>query len=107
MDLKSASFLEDAAQGTLPSVSWIDPAFTNGNMLGFRPNDDHAPADIKDGQDLVLAVHHALATGPLLHKTLLIIFNDEHRRFFDHVTPPEVPDDNRRCSGATASGSPH
>ena len=34
-------------------------------MLGFRPNDDHAPGDIKDGQDLVLAVHHALATGPL------------------------------------------
>ena len=25
--------------------------------------DDHAPADIKDGQELVLAVYHALATG--------------------------------------------
>ena len=92
--LKAASFLEDAAQGTLPSVSWIDPAFTNGNMLGFRPNDDHAPGDIRDGQDLVLAVYHALATGPLWHKTLLIIFYDEHGGFFDHVAPPEAPDDD-------------
>ena len=91
--LKAASFLEDAAQGTLPSVSWIDPAFTNGNMLGFQSNDDHAPGDIRDGQDLVLAVYHALATGPLWHKTLLIVFYDEHGGFFDHVAPPEARDD--------------
>jgi phospholipase C len=97
--LKAASFLEDAAQGTLPSVSWIDPAFTNGNMLGFRPNDDHAPGDIRDGQDLVLAVYHALATGPLWHKTLLIVFYDEHGGFFDHVAPPEARDDDPEMFG--------
>lgn len=43
--------LEDAARGTLPSVSWIDPNFSNFNPIGFQPNDDHAPADIKDGQE--------------------------------------------------------
>ena len=97
--LKAASFLEDAAQGTLASVSWIDPAFTNGNMLGFQSNDDHAPGDIRDGQDLVLAVYHALATGPLWDKTLLIIFYDEHGGFFDHVAPPEAPDDDPEMFG--------
>jgi phospholipase C len=97
--LKAASFLEDAAQGTLPSVSWIDPAFTNGNMLGFQANDDHAPGDIRDGQDLVLAVYHALATGPLWHKTLLIVFYDEHGGFFDHVAPPEARDDDPEMFG--------
>src|SRR5205807_2462865 len=97
--LKAASFLEDAAQGNLPSVSWIDPAFTNGNMLGFNANDDHAPGDIRDGQDLVLAVYHALATGPLWEKTLLIIFYDEHRGSFDPVTPPEAPDDDPEMFG--------
>jgi phospholipase C len=97
--LKAASFLEDAAHGTLPSVSWIDPAFTNGNMLGFRSNDDHAPGDIREGQDLVLAVYHALATGPLWEKTLLIIFYDEHGGFFDHVAPPEAPDDDPEMFG--------
>ena len=98
-DLKAPSFLEDAAQGTLPSVSWIDPAFTNGNMLHFRANDDHAPGDIKDGQDLVLAVYDALASGPLWSKTLLIVFYDEHGGFFDHVVPPEAPDDDPEMFG--------
>jgi phospholipase C len=98
-DLQAASFLEDAAQGTLPSVSWLDPAFTNGNMLHFRANDDHAPGDISDGQDLVLAVYHALATGPLWDKTLLIIFYDEHGGFFDHVAPPAAPDDDLEMFG--------
>jgi phospholipase C len=64
IDSHAASFLEDAARGTLPSVSWIDPNFSNFNPIGFQPNDDHAPADIKDGQELVLAVYHALAAGP-------------------------------------------
>src|SRR5271165_60637 len=58
---KIASFLEDAGRGTLRSVSWIDPAFTNFNPLGFPVNDDHPPADIADGQDLVLAVYDALS----------------------------------------------
>ena len=61
---KIPSFLEDAAAGALRQVSWIDPAFTNFNLLGFPVNDDHPPADIKDGQDLVLAIYDALASSP-------------------------------------------
>jgi phospholipase C len=94
VDSDAPSFLEDAARGALPSVSWIDPNFSNFNPIGFQPNDDHAPADVKDGQELVLAVYHALATGPQWEKTLLIIFYDEHGGFFDHVPPPEAPDDD-------------
>ena len=96
---RAASFLEDAARGTLPSVSWIDPNFSNFNPIGFQPNDDHAPADIKDGQELVLAVYHALAAGPQWEKTMLVIFYDEHGGFYDHVPPPAAPDDNRRVFG--------
>ena len=94
VDADAASFLEDAARGTLPSVAWIDPNFSNFNPVGFQPNDDHAPADIKDGQELVLAVYHALAASPQWEKTLLVIFYDEHGGFFDHVAPPGVPDDD-------------
>jgi phospholipase C len=94
IDIEAPSFIEDAAHGTLPSVAWIDPNFSNFNPIGFQPNDDHAPADIKDGQELVLAVYHALATGPQWEKTLLIIFYDEHGGFFDHVPPPEAADDD-------------
>ena len=74
---KIPSFLEDAASGTLQSVSWIDPAFTNFNPLGFPVNDDHPPADIKDGQDLVLAVYDALAASPQWERSLLVIVYDE------------------------------
>ena len=90
----AAGFLEDAAAGRLPPVSWIDPSWGNFNPLGFRQNDDHPPADITDGQDLVLAVYHAVATGPQWDKTLLVIFYDEHGGFFDHVPPPEAADDD-------------
>ena len=99
VDSHAASFLEDAARGTLPSVAWIDPNFSNFNPIGFQPNDDHAPADIKDGQELVLAVYHALATSPQWEKTLLVIFYDEHGGFFDHVAPPAVLDDDQQLFG--------
>jgi phospholipase C len=95
----AATFLEDAAAGTLPSVSWIDPAFGNFNPLGLQQNDDHPPADLTDGQDLVLAVYHAVATGPQWDKTLLIIFYDEHGGFYDHVPPPEAADDDPKMFG--------
>jgi phospholipase C len=94
IDAGAASFVEDAASGTLPSVSWIDPAFTSFNPLGFHPNDDHAPADIKDGQDLVLAVYDALATSPVWESSLLVVVYDEHGGFYDHVSPPEAMDDD-------------
>ena len=99
IDPKTPSFIEDAARGALPSVAWIDPNFSNFNPIGFRPNDDHVPADIRDGQDLVLAVYHALATSPHWERTLLIVFYDEHGGFFDHAAPPEALDDDPATFG--------
>ncbi|HSS91944.1 MAG TPA: alkaline phosphatase family protein [Streptosporangiaceae bacterium] len=96
---KIPSFLEDAAAGTLRSVSWIDPAFTNFNPLGLPVNDDHPPADIKDGQDLVLAVYDALAASPQWERSLLVIVYDEHGGFYDHVPPPASADDEPEMFG--------
>jgi phospholipase C len=87
------SFLEDAESGELPSVAWIDPAFTNFNPLGFPVNDDHPPADVTDGQDLVLAAYDALAASPQWERSLLVIVYDEHGGFYDHVPPPPAEDD--------------
>jgi phospholipase C len=94
------SFLDDAAAGTLPPVSWIDPAFTNFNPLGFPVNDDHPPADVKDGQDLVLAAYDALASSPLWDRSLLVIVYDENGGFFDHVPPPGAADDDPGMFGS-------
>jgi phospholipase C len=81
-------------------VSWIDPAFTNFNPLGFPVNDDHPPADIADGQDLVLAVYDALASSPQWDRSLLVIVYDENGGFYDHVPPPQAADDQPGMFGS-------
>ena len=94
LDPDSASFLEDAARGTLAPVSWIDPLFKDFNLAHAVSNDDHPPSDVGAGQELVLLVYNALASGPLWDKTLLLVVYDEHGGFHDHVPPPEAPDDD-------------
>jgi phospholipase C len=87
------SFLQRAAKGDLPAVSWIDPNFID---LSFGPegsNDDHPPSDLRAGQMLVLKTFHALARSPAWAKTLLLITYDEHGGFYDHVPPPKAEDD--------------
>jgi phospholipase C len=89
------SFLQRAAKGDLPAVSWIDPNFID---LSFGPqgsNDDHPPSDLRAGQLLVLKTFHALARSPAWPKTMLIITYDEHGGFYDHVAPPAAADDSK------------
>ena len=64
-----------------------------------RDSEELATVGIKDGQELVLAVYHALAASPQWEKTLLVIAYDEHGGFFDHVAPPGVPDDDPQLFG--------
>jgi phospholipase C len=94
------TFIQRAAAGKLPSVSWIDPSFADlhtGLMRLITPpsNDDHPPSDVSLGQALVLKVYDALASSPQWGKTLLVVTYDEHGGFFDHVPPPlDPPDDD-------------
>jgi len=89
-----ASFLQHAAAGTLPSVSWIDPNFYDLTFGPAGSNDDHPPSDLHAGQKLVLQLVDALLQSPLWPKTLLVITYDEHGGFFDHVPPPAAADDH-------------
>ena len=87
-------FFRQAADGTLPSVSWIDPLFVNSPGV-IVANDDHPPADIRRGQDLVLNIYHALVSNPgQWSRTLLIVAYDEHGGFYDHIIPPAAEDDS-------------
>jgi phospholipase C len=88
------SFLDDAANGRLRKVSWIDPNFVNLKVLDSSSDDDHPPSHIHAGQQLVLTLYDALARSPHWQDTLLIITYDEHGGFYDHVAPPEVPPDD-------------
>ena len=87
------SFLERAASGDLPAVSWIDPNFIDLTFGPAGSNDDHPPSDLHAGQKLVLELFDAVVQGPAWEKTLLIITYDEHGGFYDHVPPPTAEDD--------------
>ena len=85
------TFLAQAASGTLPSFSYIDPFFLGEGQGGS--NDDHPHADIHRGQAFLSLIANAVANSPLWSKTALVITYDEWGGFFDHVTPPRLPDD--------------
>lgn len=92
--LNPRNFLDDAADGRLPAVSWIDPNFVDVGFIGpSGSNDDHPPSDVMAGQELVLKLYNALVSGPQWRSTLLVITYDEHGGFFDHVPPSPAPDD--------------
>ena len=84
------TFLAQAASGTLPAFSYIDPFFVGEGQGGT--NDDHPHADILRGQSFVSIIANAIATSPLWSSTALIITYDEWGGFFDHVRPPRLPD---------------
>ncbi|HET6795360.1 MAG TPA: alkaline phosphatase family protein [Acidimicrobiales bacterium] len=85
-----AAFFADAAAGTLPSFSYLDPFFLGEGQGGS--NDDHPHADIRRGQAFLADVVRAVMGGPLWQKTMLLITYDEWGGFFEHVPPPRMPD---------------
>ncbi len=83
-------FLADAAAGTLPAVSFVDPKFLDEGSGSSA--DDHPHADIRAGQAFLNSVYRAVTTGPAWARTALVINYDEWGGFFDHVAPATAPD---------------
>lgn len=73
-------FFRDAAAGTLPSVSIVDPDFASGS--------EENPQDIQIGEGFAASVIDAVMRGKGWSNTLLIWFYDEHGGYYDHVPPP-------------------
>jgi phospholipase C len=87
----TAPFLDTVAQGLLPNVSFVDPAFgVEGNGTSA---DDHPLADVRLGERFIADTYHALASAGYLDNTVLVVTFDEWGGFFDHVPPPRVIDD--------------
>jgi len=80
-------FFADAAAGTLPSVSVVDPDFGRYS--------EENPQDISHGEAFSAAVVNAVMHGPAWESTLLLWIYDEHGGYYDHVPPPAAvpPDD--------------
>jgi phospholipase C len=97
------TFLDQASAGELPRLSWIEPVYswsTSRMLRAFRvpehaQDDDHPPSHTARGQQLLWDVYTALLSNQeRWQKTLLIINYDEHGGFADHVTPPQIPNDD-------------
>ena len=87
---KFADFQADAAAGTLPAYSFLEPSW------GSTGNSQHPNYDVALGEVLIQQVYEALRDGPGWNQTLLIITYDEHGGCYDHVPPPSgaTPPDN-------------
>jgi phospholipase C len=85
-------FFDDAAAGTLPAFSIVDP--------DFQAYSEENPQDIRKGESFASAVINAVMHGKGWPYTLLIWTYDEHGGYYDHVPPPPAvpPDDVPGCS---------
>ena len=77
------SFLQDAAAGTLPAVSFVDPNFRI--RVPTDENDEHpgANGDIRKGQTFVAQAINAVRNGPNWGDSIIFVTYDEHGGFFD------------------------
>jgi hypothetical protein len=82
-------FYAAAAQGTLPSFSWINPRSGVNVTTGVGSNDQHPDHDMNAGEQFYKDIYEALRASPSWNETLFIITYDEHGGFYDHVIPPE------------------
>jgi phospholipase C len=69
--------------GDLPSYAFLEP-----NYGGPLQNDQHPPADIRPGEQLIADIYNMVKTSPTFENILLIITYDEHGGCYDHVPPP-------------------
>lgn len=81
-------FQSDIANGSLPAVSFVDPAFTI--LDDGSGNDDHPHADLRKGEIFLRDVVTTLAASPQWNRTVLVINRDEWGGFFDTLVPPRV-----------------
>jgi phospholipase C len=76
-----SQFLSDAANGTLPSVSWILPPGNAG---------EHPPDGSCGGENWTVELLNTLMQGPDWKSTAIFIAWDDFGGLYDHLPPPQV-----------------
>ena len=86
MDFQDEQFFEDAAQGTLPNVAWLNSGF----LRDGHAKSGHPPSSLCIGENYAVKVLNAVMNGPQWPHTALFLLWDEWGGFYDHVEPPVV-----------------
>ena len=83
-------FQTDVANGTLPSVAYIEPGYTAG--LDEHPGiDDNVPgANVQVGAAFVASLINGLMQSPSWKDSVFILTYDEGGGFYDHVPPQQA-----------------
>ena len=111
-DISWADYFDEAAQDgsfrpsdsahTLPMATFFQQASGNGilpqvSLLDLSAVDDeHPPSDIQRGQYRVSQLIDAVRKGPFWKDSIIFITYDEHGGFYDHVGPPQAPQNSER-----------
>ena len=103
-----AQFYKDAASGSLPAVSFVDPRFGDGPATPGGPTrlaeSEEDPDDIAYGENFVAKVVNAVFNSPNWKNTVLIYTYDEHGGYYDHVPPPPAVKPDNIAPGLDATG---
>jgi phospholipase C len=81
ISVPQTNVLTDAANGTLPAVSWVIPDWLAS---------DHAAAGSDTGPSWVAAVVNAVGQGPDWNSTAIFVVWDDWGSWYDNVAPPQM-----------------
>jgi phospholipase C len=95
-------FYKDAAAGSLPSVSYVDPRFGGDNTHPGESEEDND--DISYGEHFVSRVVNAVLHSPNWKNTVLVYTYDEGGGYYDHVPPPPAIKPDNIPPGADVKG---
>jgi phospholipase C len=83
-----SQYFADAAAGTLPQVSFLEPTYV-GTV--DKESDEHPPANFQVGQQFSSGLLRALMASPNWSSSAFLLTWDEHGGYYDHVPPPRAP----------------
>jgi phospholipase C len=80
----------DIKNGKQPRVIIVEPSYQDAPHVGpDHPNDNHPPLAVGWGEDFLRRTYQALTMNPAVWAgSLMVVYNDEHGGFYDHVPPP-------------------
>jgi phospholipase C len=88
--LDDNQFLADAANGTLPAVSWLVPDWAvSDHPTRARPGGPPT-ISICEGENWTVQHINAIMDGPNWATTAIVLTWDDFGGFYDHVAPPAI-----------------